>query len=61
MSPNNTGINIGRPIAWMLDPTVDRLILGVIYEFTLSGEQVTVWYTDDGLPAAAYRKLHRLE
>lgn len=38
-------INIGKPVEWMVDPDQRRVVLGVTYEFTLTGERQTVWYT----------------
>jgi hypothetical protein len=39
------GLDIGRPVAWMVDPNRREEILGVTYEFSRTGERKTVWYT----------------
>lgn len=44
VSPN-AGIDIGRPVEWLVDPDDLGIVLGVTYEFTLSRERKTVWYT----------------
>jgi hypothetical protein len=54
-------INIGRPVEWMLDLQDPGQILGVTYLFSRSGERLTVWYTDDGLPAVDIRRVDRLD
>jgi hypothetical protein len=54
-------INIGRPVEWMLDLQDPDQILGVTYLFSSSGERLTVWYTDDGLPAVNIRRVDRLD
>jgi hypothetical protein len=38
-------IDVGKPVEWMVDPDQHDKILGVTYEFTLSGIRKTVWYT----------------
>ncbi len=38
-------IDVGKPIEWMVDPDQHDKILGVTYEFNLSGIRKTVWYT----------------
>jgi hypothetical protein len=37
--------DVGRPVEWMVDPDHRETILGVIYEFSNTGERKTVWYT----------------
>ena len=37
--------DIGTPVEWMVDPDRRETILGVTYEFSLTGERKTVWYT----------------
>ena len=37
--------DIGTPVEWMVDPDQRQTILGVIYEFSHTGERKTVWYT----------------
>lgn len=37
--------DVGRPVEWMVDPDQRETILGVIYEFSHTGERKTVWYT----------------
>ena len=39
------GPDVGRPVEWMVDPDQRETILGVIYEFSHTGERKTVWYT----------------
>ena len=39
-----TGIDIGRPVEWMVDPVRRDLILGVTYAFVETGARKTVWY-----------------
>ena len=48
-------LNIGRPVAWMLDLNDDAAVLGVTYAFSITGEHVTVWYTETGEPAQEYK------
>ena len=48
-------LNIGRPVAWMLDPMDASNVLGVTYAFSITGEHVTVWYTEAGEPAQEYK------
>ncbi|PZQ95321.1 MAG: hypothetical protein DI533_19870 [Cereibacter sphaeroides] len=38
-------LDIGTPVEWMVDPDRPETILGVTYEFSLTGERKTVWYT----------------
>lgn len=38
-------LDIGKPVAWMLDPEDRQKIVGVTYAFSHSGERRTVWYT----------------
>lgn len=40
-----TKIDVGKPVAWMVDPDQRQKILGVTYEFSHTGERKTVWYT----------------
>ena len=40
-----SGIDVGRPVEWMVDPVEREIILGVTYEFSQTGERKTVWYT----------------
>lgn len=51
MTGERDGINIGIPVEWMVDPENPEKALGVTYEFSLTKERMTVWYTDDGKPA----------
>ena len=37
--------DIGTPVEWMVDPDRRETVLGVIYEFSQTGERKTVWYT----------------
>ena len=39
------GIDIGRPVQWMVDPENHDITLGVTYLFSETGERRTVWYT----------------
>lgn len=48
-------LNIGRPVAWMLDPIDASNVLGVTYAFSITGEHTTVWYTETGEPAQEYK------
>jgi hypothetical protein len=61
MASAGDAINIGRPVEWMLDLHDPGQILGVTYLFSISGERLTVWYTDDGLPAVNIRRVDRLD
>jgi hypothetical protein len=38
-------LDVGKPVAWMVDPDQREKILGVTYEFSQTGERKTVWYT----------------
>lgn len=40
-----SGIDVGRPVEWMVDSERRDLILGVTYEFAETGVRRTVWYT----------------
>jgi hypothetical protein len=40
-----TELDVGKPVAWMVDPDQRDKILGVTYEFSQTGERKTVWYT----------------
>lgn len=51
----SVGFDIGRPIAWMVDPDQPDIILGVTYAFSLSGESRTVWYTPNEREAEKFR------
>jgi hypothetical protein len=42
---DDTGIDIGRPVQWLIDPEDRSIILGITYEFGISGVRKTVWYT----------------
>lgn len=42
---NDREVDIGRPIEWLVDPEDRSVVLGVTYEFNVSGERKTVWYT----------------
>jgi len=48
------GIDIGRPVEWMIDPEQRDLILGVTYVFVETGARKTVWYTANKRRAKAY-------
>ncbi len=39
------GIDIGRPVEWMVDPEDPTTVLGVTYEFSMTAVRQTVWYT----------------
>lgn len=39
------GIDVGRPVEWMVDPDRPDIVLGVTYQFTETGARRTVWYT----------------
>lgn len=54
-------INIGKPIAWMLDQATGLQVLGVTYEFTLTGERISVWYTENSAAPKEFRTVDRLE
>lgn len=41
----DSGIDIGRPVEWLIDPGDRSRILGITYEFSASGTRKTVWYT----------------
>lgn len=38
-------LDVGKPVAWMVDPDQRDRILGVTYEFSQTGDRRTVWYT----------------
>lgn len=38
-------LDVGKPVEWMVDADQREKILGVIYEFSQTGERRTVWYT----------------
>lgn len=40
-----SGLDIGTPVEWMVDPDQRETILGVTYEFSQTSERKTVWYT----------------
>lgn len=42
---NHSEADIGRPIEWLVDPEDRSVVLGVTYEFSVSGDRKTVWYT----------------
>lgn len=44
-APAAEGIDIGRPVEWMVDPENHDITLGVTYLFGETGERRTVWYT----------------
>ena len=44
-APAADGIDIGRPVEWMVDPANHDITLGVTYLFDETGERRTVWYT----------------
>jgi hypothetical protein len=60
MTSAGDAINVGRPVEWMVDLHDPGQILGVTYLFSGTGEQITVWYTGDGLPAVNIRRVDRL-
>ena len=39
------GVDIGRPVEWMVDPQNRERVLGVTYAFSETGDRRTVWYT----------------
>ncbi|WP_156209368.1 hypothetical protein [Pseudorhodobacter wandonensis] len=47
-------IDVGKPVEWMVDPDQREKILGVTYEFSLTGERKTVWYTANKRRAKAF-------
>lgn len=51
----SAGIDVGRPVEWMVDPDRPDTILGVTYAFSLTGERRTVWYTPDEREARVFR------
>jgi len=51
MSNATEAINVGRPVEWMVEKGTQQRVLGVTYLFSLTGESLTVWYTEDGMPA----------
>lgn len=59
MSDAESRINIGVPVEWMVDPENPTIALGVIYEFTVTKERKTAWYTPDGKPALHVRIITR--
>jgi hypothetical protein len=50
MTDHRSRLNIGIPVEWMVDQGNPEKALGVVYEFSLTGERKTVWYTPDGKP-----------
>ena len=38
-------LDVGKPVAWMVNPDQRDRILGVTYEFSQTGDRRTVWYT----------------
>lgn len=42
---SSAGLDVGRPVEWMVDRDHREKILGVTYEFSHTGERKTVWYT----------------
>lgn len=54
-------INIGIPVQWMVDPENPEKALGVVYEFSRTGERKTVWYTPGGKPARNAKIITRAE
>lgn len=45
MQKPHAELDIGVPVQWMVDPVRPDLCIGVVYEFGLTGERKTVWYT----------------
>jgi hypothetical protein len=56
LEPNvpTSEIDIGTPVAWMVDSDEVGIVLGVTYAFSLSGERKTVWYTANKRRAKAF-------
>jgi hypothetical protein len=48
------GVDIGRPVEWMVDPENRARVLGVTYEFTKTGDRKTVWYTPNKRRAKSF-------
>lgn len=50
----SSAIDVGEPVEWMVDPNKQTVVLGVTYEFSLTGERKTVWYTPNKRRAKAF-------
>lgn len=48
------GVDIGRPVEWMVDPESRERVLGVTYAFSETGDRKTVWYTPNKRRAKAF-------
>ena len=53
-------IDIGLPVEWMLDPHDQKIVLGVVYEFSQSKERKIVWYTADKRRAKSFKLVREL-
>jgi hypothetical protein len=40
-----TKVDIGHPVELLVDPDDHDVVLGVTYQFSVSGARKTVWYT----------------
>lgn len=54
-------IDIGNPVEWMVDVDDPKVILGVTYEFSGTGERKTVWYTPNKRRAKRYALVDEVE
>lgn len=61
MTEERKRINVGIPVQWMVDPENPEKALGVVYEFSETGERKTVWYTPGGKPARNAKIITRAE
>lgn len=61
MTEQRNRVNVGIPVQWMVDPADPETVLGVIYEFSLTKDKKTVWYTPDGRPLDNIRVIRRRE
>ena len=48
-------IDIGLPVEWMLDPHDQKVVLGVVYEFSQSKVRKIVWYTANKRRAKSFK------
>ncbi|TKD13570.1 hypothetical protein FBT96_19405 [Rhodobacter capsulatus] len=53
-------IDIGLPVEWMLDPHDQKVVLGVVYEFSQSKVRKIVWYTANKRRAKSFKVVREL-
>lgn len=61
MTEDRNRINIGIPVEWMVDPDNPERALGVVYEFSQTGERRKVWYTPDGKPTRTIKVVTQIK